>query len=257
VETTAAKRKADHPIISEIGAASFLVPVRKDQAELLDQNVGTSGDVRTNLMEMWRMNRYFGGIGALTHHLYPLLRQSTQPVRVIDIGTGSGEMAILLAQWAKQNGLRILIGALDKSERNLSVAHENTKTIRDISTLQADACMLPLAENQVDYFISSLFLHHLSPDQVITVLRESYKCSRCGIVMSDLVRGYLPLVGFQLIQPVFARHYLTKHDGRLSIRRAYTANELRILAHAAGLETARVYSHFPWRMTLVAEKSRV
>ena len=75
--------------------------------------------------------------------------------------------------------------------------------------------------------------------------------------MSDLVRSYLPLVAFRLIQPVFAQHYLTRHDGALSIRRAYTPHELRSLAQAAGLETARVYQHFPWRMTLVAEKPRV
>ena len=86
---------------------------------------------------------------------------------------------------------------------------------------------------------------------------KSYNRSRRGIVMSDLVRSKLPLLAFHLLQPVFARNYLTHHDGRLSIERAYTPHELRSLAQAAGLETARVYSHFPWRMTLVAEKPRV
>jgi hypothetical protein len=92
---------------------------------------------------------------------------------------------------------------------------------------------------------------------VIDVLRETYNRSRHGIIMSDLIRGYLPLLAFRSIQFIFARHYLTRHDGTLSIRRAYTPDELRSLAQAAGIETARVYSHFPWRMTLVVEKPRV
>lgn len=240
---------------SEMGVASFLIPKREQQAELLDQDLGSMADVHSNLIEMWRLNRYFGGIAALTRHLYPLLRQGSQPLRVVDLGTGSGEMGALLAQWAKQNNRQLVICALDKSGRNLSVARE--KAIDDVHLVQADASALPYAGLQVDYFISSLFLHHLSPVEVIGVLRETYHCAHRGIVMSDLVRSYLPLLAFRLIQPVFARHYLTRHDGALSIRRAYTPHELRSLAQAAGLETARVYVHFPWRMTLVAEKSGV
>lgn len=249
--------QADRLTISKIGRASWLVPVRKAQMELLDQNAGSMEDVRCNLMEMWRINRCFGGITALTRHLYPFLRQSAQPIRVVDIGTGSGEMGALLVRWTRQHGLLLLVGALDRSKRNLSVAHENAGTLQGIFFVQADACALPFADGQVDYFISSLFLHHLSPEQVVSVLRETYQQSRCGIVMSDLVRSYLPLLAFRFIQPLFARHYLTRYDGMLSIRRAYTPSELQSLAQAAGIETARVYSHFPWRMTLVAEKPRV
>jgi len=255
VETAIEGDQADNRINSEMGAASFLIPKREQQSELLDQEMGSMADVRSNLIEMWRFNRYFGGIEALTRHLYPLLRQGSQPLRVVDLGTGSGAMGALLAQWAKQNNRQLVICALDKSERNLSVARE--KAIDDVHLMRADASALPFAELQVDYFISSLFLHHLSPEEVIGVLRETYHRARRGIVMSDLVRSNLPLLAFRVIQPIFARHYLTRHDGPLSIRRAYTPHELRSLAQAAGLETARVYAHFPWRMTLVAEKPGV
>lgn len=240
---------------AEIGTASFLTPARKDQPELLDQGEGSTADVRDNLKEMWRANRYLGGTQALTCHLFPLLRQGTNQTTVVDIGAGSGELGAFLAQWAKQNGLRVMVCALDISERNLSIARENT--ICDVHLIQADACRLPFAGNQVDYIISTLFLHHLSPEQVINLLRETYIRARRGIVMSDLVRGYLPLLAFRLIQPVFARHYLTRYDGMLSVKRAYTPSELRSLAEASGLKSARVYHHFPWRMTLIAEKPRV
>jgi hypothetical protein len=72
--------------------------------------------------------------------------------------------------------------------------------------------------------------------------------------MSDIVRGRLPQIAFKIGQPVFARSYLTQHDGMVSIQRAYTPDELLQLAQAAEISNARVYQHFPWRMTLVGEK---
>ena len=65
--------------------------------------------------------------------------------------------------------------------------------------------------------------------------------------------GWLPLAGFKLIRPAF-RSYITHYDGEASVRRAYTPREFRALARAAGLPTARVVEHVPFRMTLVADK---
>ena len=117
----------------------------------------------------------------------------------------------------------------------------------------ADAFGLPFVSASFDYVFSSLFLHHFSPEAVVELLRSAGRLARRAVIMTDLVRGRLPALAFELVQPVFARHPLTRHDGALSIRRAYTPGELRALARAAGLPQARVYAHWPWRMTLVYE----
>jgi len=236
-------------------------PPRKDQPELLDQGAGSESDVRMNLHEMWVINRWLGGVLALTRHLFPLLRrQQKAPLRIVDIGTGAGEMAFFIARWARQHRLPITLYPLDLSARNLAMAREHeakASHTSNIHLLQGDASSLPFAPQSVDYYISTLFLHHLSPQQIIDFLAHTYHLAQRGIIMSDLTRGYLPLIAFRLIQPLFARHYLTRHDGILSIRRAYTPGELSILAQAAGLKNVRIYTHFPWRMTLIAEKSLV
>jgi hypothetical protein len=102
--------------------------------------------------------------------------------------------------------------------------------------------------------MSSLFLHHLPPDQVKKLLAQAFRLAHKGIIMSDLTRGRLPMIAFRLGQPVFARNFLTRQDGMTSIRRAYTPAELLHLAQAAGLTNARVYRHPGWRMTLVVDK---
>jgi SAM-dependent methyltransferase len=151
------------------------------------------------------------------------------------------------------------VTALDYSTRVLAVAAKNTRRAQPIgakgvSLLRADARRLPLAPGSVDFVISSMFLHHLPPDDVIALLAAAFRLARCGLVLSDLVRGRLPYLAFYAIAPVLARNRLTRVDGATSVRRAYTPLELRRLAKSAGLRGAQVIAHFPWRMTLVVDK---
>jgi SAM-dependent methyltransferase len=230
---------------------SFLVPARLDAPELLDMGKGTLDDVRANFADLWRINRYLGGINAVTQHLYPPLRQHEEPITLVDIGSGSAHIAREIKRWAEQQAIGLKLLGLDLSARHLTIAQDQSSTLKFI---QADALHLPFSNQKIDYFISCLFLHHFPPEQVVKLLAQTYALARHGIIMSDIVRGYLPLIAFKLGQPIFARNFLTRHDGMVSIQRAYTPVELRQFAQAAGLHNARVHQHFPWRMTLVAYK---
>lgn len=240
--------------IQSVGQASWLRPPRTDQAEMLDLNAGSIEDVRANLREMWLINRWLGGLRALTVHLFPRLRAASATVSVLDLGTGGAEVPAFLTHWAAKHQIALQVIGVDWSPRNLAVAHEIAGTSPNIQLLRADASHLPLPENSVDYVISSLFMHHFTADEVVHLLRGSYRCARHGIIMSDLVRGWLPLFAFKLIHPIFARNWLTRHDGALSIYRAYTPDEMRRLADEAGLPHVQISSHWPWRMTVIADK---
>ncbi len=227
---------------------------RIERQEMLDLGLGSDQDVAENLAEMQRINDYLGGTRALTRHLYPLLSRQTGPVTILDLGTGGAGLPALLVGWARKMHLPLRVLGVDWSRRNLAVARRETRQIPEIQLLQADAMALPLGSGQVDYVISSLMMHHLSAEQLVRLLRQAYQLARRAVIMSDLVRGWLPYLSYQLITPVFARNILTRQDGALSIRRAYTTDELGTLARRAGLPGPHLYAHFPWRMTLVAEK---
>jgi ubiquinone/menaquinone biosynthesis C-methylase UbiE len=234
---------------------SLLVPPRHDQKELLDQGAGTSADVKASFDDLWRINRFLGGIPALTRYLFPRLRALDGLATIADIGTGSAEIPALLARWAGRHGLRLSVLGLDLSTRHLEIARNWVQPPANVHLVHADARRLPLRENSVDYVISSLFLHHFTPEEVIELLREAYARARRGILMCDVERNWLPLLGFKIVQPIFARSYITRFDAVASVRRAYTPSEFRQMAAAAGLSSARVYRHPLWRMTLVADKA--
>jgi hypothetical protein len=232
----------------------LLVPERVKEPEYLDLGLGSRDDVSANLAEMDRINRVLGGVRALTRHLYPRLLRHGRPATVADLGTGSADLPRELVRWAGRRGLLLRVLALDWASRNLECAAERADALSNVYLVCADAARAPLRRGQVDYVISSLFLHHFPPEQLMLLLRAAYDLARCGLVMSDLVRGWLPYYAFRLVQPALALNFLTRHDGALSVRRAYTPDELRDLAISAALPAPRVHAHWPWRMTLVVDK---
>jgi hypothetical protein len=119
---------------------------------------------------------------------------------------------------------------------------------------QGDARRLPLRDSSVDVAFCSLTLHHFQPEEAIQVLRELSRASRVGIVVSDLYRSRAAYVAVWLSTRVFGRHAMTRHDGPLSVLRAYTPVELQRLALAAGLRSPQVRAGNWFRMMLVARR---
>lgn len=230
---------------------TFFSTPRMNADELLDLGMGTPQDVQRNLHDMARINRLLGGMSAITRHLYPRLRAQSQPATIVDLGTGAAHLPQFITQWANKHRRPIHIIGLDLAARNLAVARH---TAPDVPLIQANAARLPFARGRVDYVISSLLLHHLHADQIIALLHDLSHVVQKGFIMSDLVRGWMPYAAFIAVQPLVARHFMTRYDGALSIQRAYTPSELYDLACAAALPHARVHTHFPWRMTLVVDQ---
>src|SRR5947207_6414288 len=92
---------------------------RSDEPEWLDQGRGSSADVADNLDEMWRLNRWLGGLSALTRHLYPRLLAARAPCSLLDLGTGSAQVPLAIAQWAGAHRVVVRVIGLDWAARNL------------------------------------------------------------------------------------------------------------------------------------------
>lgn len=236
-----------------------LVPRQIDRAELLDLNRGTLDEARRSLHDIRRINRYLGGARVVCDAALAMLqRRELRRATVLDIGTGCADIPLRLEQAARSRGISLRVLALDNNARHLRVAREDLAAQPDadsVRLLQADAFRLPLGDGAVDVVVSSLFLHHFRGAQIISLLREFERVSRIGWVMNDLVRHFAPLVFFRLTRPVFARSYITRHDGEASLRRGYTLSEMQRIIEEARLPGARVRSHFPFRMSIVREKA--
>ena len=144
-------------------------------------------------------------------------RLRTQPVRsVIDIGCGDG------ATLAK---IRDSVGA-EVTGIDLRPPEED---VYGVPILRRDATCDDLP--RADVAISLLTLHHLTDEQVVSVIRNTARSCRRFICL-DLVRHPLPFTLFSLfVGPML--HHVAAADGRQSIRRAFKPAELRALVTGA------------------------
>ena len=214
---------------------------RSRDRELLDAPDPDPRELQRNLGEMATLNRLPGGFGASIAAVEQL-RASDGVGPVLDVGTGSGDFAVHL----RRRAAAVPIVLADVSGHVLDVARRNVTGMDDVTMLEADARALPLVDDSVSVAHSSLLLHHLDPDDVVTALREMARVAMAGVVVNDLRRSRLALAMTAVPVLALGRSRWTRHDGILSARRAYTLDELDDLAADAGLRpVARTAAWWP------------
>jgi len=201
-------------------------------------------------------NRFFGGEAVILGHMARFLRGRPPgtSISVLDVGSGLADIPAALVRWARARGVSLRVTALDRSPAVLAIARERSAAFPEVVVREGDFFELARSGETFDYVTSSLFLHHIPPGREVEALRGFDRLARRGVVVSDLSRGPAAFAGVWLLSRL-AGDEVVRHDGPLSVRRAFTPEDLSRSAERAGLEYLRVRRH-PWfRLSLAGEKS--
>jgi ubiquinone/menaquinone biosynthesis C-methylase UbiE len=217
--------------------------------EWLDRPV-PAADRAASLADVDRLNAWFGGYRLTFRAVARLAARAGagRPLLVVDVGGGRGDLAVRLVRWAARQGRTARVIVVDRApgDGRPGVCH-----------VRADATALPFREGTVDIATATLLLHHLEPDAAARCLGEMATVARLGIVVNDLLRTRLTLGLVWVATRLFARHRFSRHDGPLSVRRAYRPDELVALADKAGVASVDVQTYPAFgRVIAVAEAAR-
>jgi ubiquinone/menaquinone biosynthesis C-methylase UbiE len=221
--------------------------------ELLDGRSWEIAELQANLRDIRRVNRLGGGTSAVLRELPDLLSSvpEDRQIEVLDLATGSADIPLAVVRWAKEHGRSIRVVASDTSDDILAVAEERTREVASILLANYDARAVPLPDRSVDVVLCSLALHHFEPVEAMAVLAEMARLARCGFIVNDLVRGRAGYAAAVVTSRLLTRNRLTRHDAPLSVRRAFTPDELRDLIRQAGIEGVTVRRRPLFRMVAV------
>lgn len=236
------------------GARLPLRPVRADGPEWMDLPGRAPAVLEECLDELGRMNRLFGGhrltLSALEEMAGDLPAGSG--LDVIDIATGGGDFPRAIAAWAARRGLEARILATDLDPEILGMAAQRGTSGGAIKFAVADARRLPYPDHSFDVAACSLTLHHLEPEDALPMLWEMRRVARRGVIVNDLVRSWFAYLATLLATRVASKNPYLRHDGPLSVRRAYTRGEMSALAARAGLGPVRFKGAFGYRVAMSA-----
>jgi ubiquinone/menaquinone biosynthesis C-methylase UbiE len=231
---------------------------RSADQELLDAPDVSVRDVRGNLDDLRRLNWLLGSRLVVLTALRRLWRRAGCPHdwRILDLGTGGGDIPLALCRWSHRRGVRLRTIAIDKHPRVIRQAQRQLRDDATLPLILADALRLPFRPRSFDVVLCSTMLHHLSYDEGVLLLRSMAQMARHGFVVNDLIRSRLHYIGARLLLPLLVQHRLTRHDGPLSVRRAYRLEEIRDMAHTAGLDDIRLRTVLGYRVLLVYPAGR-
>jgi 2-polyprenyl-3-methyl-5-hydroxy-6-metoxy-1,4-benzoquinol methylase len=197
--------------------------------ELMDDPDCDPDRLAATLRRFRIVNRLVAGWGGVyREHLRPHLAARQQagarPARVLDLGSGGGDVIARLAGLARRDGLHVEWVGADPDPRAHAVA--SAAAIPGAHFRCADSATLRSEGRVFDAVLSNHVLHHLAADELAAFADDSLALAAGPVLHGDIARSSaaygLYAVG---ITPMAPGTFL-RTDGLRSIRRSYRAPEL-------------------------------
>jgi 2-polyprenyl-3-methyl-5-hydroxy-6-metoxy-1,4-benzoquinol methylase len=226
-------------------AAGLDFSARADAAELMDADDLDPAIYAALIADLARVN-------TITLARPPTLAWLAQATRgvdsfsLVDVGFGHGDMLRAIAKWARRHGKTARLVGVDLNPRSAPVARAATDPALGIDYRTGDAAALDF---RPDFIVSSLVAHHMGNAELIGFLRWMEATAARGWFINDLHRHRIAWAGFRLLATVLRWHPIVRHDGALSVRRAFVRSDWDRLLTAAGLAEplVAVRWHLPFR----------
>lgn len=223
------------------------------ERERMDALDADPASLRRSLRDIRRLNAMLGWTTFTTRAVTRYIRsRGLSEFSLLDVACGSADIPRSIAQWSARHGIRGAIVASDYHPIMLAVASEVCADTPGVRIERQDALALPYRDGTFDIALCTLALHHFSHADAVRLLQELSRVGR-RVLVFDLVRSPLAHLGAIALTRLARMDPMTRFDAPLSVRRAYSAVELRAMAAEAHLREAHVRVAVPFRLTLTAD----
>jgi hypothetical protein len=183
--------------------------------------------------------------------------KSRQPVSILGIGSGGGDMLRKIWKWAQQRGRETYLTGVDLNPWSKQSAESVTPPDAPIQYESADIFSFD-PDRHADFIISSLFTHHLTENEVVKFLRCMDTHATRLWFINDLHRHPLPFFLIRYVTRLLGFGHMVQNDGPISVARAFTAADWRRLVAEAGISLERISINwfFPFRYCVAGRTAR-
>ncbi len=222
---------------------------RSYEPEIMDDfSIADQGLLQT-LRELDFINKWLGGNAITLRALKQLLQKFPQITSVADLGCGSGDMLLQIAQkWPSQ--FQNLVG-YDANEAIVKFAQKHCGSVQAISFEQVDVFSPAFLHKKYDAVLCTLFLHHFKEDDITTLLKALHKNGTKFIIINDLHRHWLAYYSIKWLTALFSKSYMTRYDAKLSVRRGFSKKEWQLILENTGWKHIQIKWRWAFRWEVV------
>ena len=232
----------------------MLLKARSYEKEYLDTNHIATKDLYRNLIELDTINNWLGGYNASLNGFSDILKINKEATKILDIGFGGGDSIKQLSMFAEKLKLNLFFYGVDLKSDCVKYAEQNLFAILNKQLICDDYRNISKELlNKIDVIHCSLFLHHLTNEEIIELFKFC-KTNNCIILVNDLHRHWLAYYSIKFLTALFSKSYLVKNDAPLSVKRGFKKNELISLLQTAGFTDYSVKWSWAFRYKIIAHR---
>lgn len=233
---------------------------RSTQAELTD-DLTLEGDASIkNMQELEAVNTWLGGKATLISAFNKIYQKHSnifknKKIVIGDLGCGCGDLLRNIHDWAKYKELNVDLIGIDANPSTIKCAIKNTSGLDDIQFKIANVLSDDLNTMQFDVVCLNSFCHHLSDVDLIALLHRLHNQTSIAIIINDLHRHWFAHLSIKWLVALLNFSYLSKHDGPMSVLRAFRKNELVDLFRAAHIDRYQIRWRWAFRWEVILWKT--
>lgn len=210
-----------------------------EKKELIDEPFVDEKLKRQIVLGLHTKNKVFGTYKTTIDLLRPMIEEinalEKRPARLLEIGSGSGQLAFALYEELSQTELQFTLEGSDVVTTYIDEANAEAER-RKIPVLfhKIDAFHLEtLPENSFDIIFCLHSLHHFSPQQLSRIMAGTFKVASRAFLAVDGYRGLSNLAFMTVsgaLKSLVEMNHAFLHDSLISARKLYAVKQLELLS---------------------------
>ena len=224
---------------------------RRRTPEWMDEPGLDVGLHRDALVGLSRLNRASLTAACLWRPIRAYARQQSRSrLTVLDVASGGGDVMLSLARRSAASGVDLDILGCDISATAVSHANQAAANQQHRVRFERLDVLTDTPIENYDIVTSTLFLHHLSNEDALGLLRRMSSFTTGLLLVNDLLRSRTAWLIASVACRTLTRSPVVRVDGPSSVASAYSIAEVEELCQAAPLPHAKLTQVWPWRFLL-------
>lgn len=182
-----------------------------------------------------------------------LKRMPHEPTSILDVGCGGGLFTIRLAKWYPN----ATVVGIDINEKAIAFANKALENMKDppknVRFEWKQEARLTEQKDSYDVILSTLVCHHLTDKQLVDYIIQATAIAKKKVIINDLHRHPIAYYGFKFISPLLFPNRLVKHDGPLSVSRAFRYHDWISYLTSANLAPSDYKIKWQWAFRWLVE----